>query len=264
MSDNRAFRGVWIPAEIWESKELTLQEKVMLVEIDSLSADESRGCYKSNKAFAEFFGLSLSRVSEIIKSLEKKGFITTKYKRKGREIVERNIFIKSRFEKLEGYSENRRGVFGKPKRGIRKTEEGYSENAEESNTKESNTVRVIQKDNIGGEPKKSDHDFSSWPTKPSQEVFDEWLTMRKRKKAPVTPLVMKRIGDELTIAAKQGTLVDECLAECVVRNWTGFKAEWVNRPQFGQRQQAPINKQPETQRYTGYDSESGKQLWGDK
>ena len=35
-SEYRAFRGVWIPAEIWLSEAMTLQEKVMLVEINSL------------------------------------------------------------------------------------------------------------------------------------------------------------------------------------------------------------------------------------
>ena len=33
MEDKRAFRGIWIPKEIWLSKDLTLQEKVFIVEI---------------------------------------------------------------------------------------------------------------------------------------------------------------------------------------------------------------------------------------
>ena len=48
MSDERAFRGVWIPAEIWLNRELSLQEKVMLIEIDSLQHPQ-KGCFKSNK-----------------------------------------------------------------------------------------------------------------------------------------------------------------------------------------------------------------------
>ena len=57
----RKFKGIWIPAEIWESSELTLQEKVFLVEIDSLNND--RGCYANNNYFAKFSGLSNTRVS---------------------------------------------------------------------------------------------------------------------------------------------------------------------------------------------------------
>lgn len=66
----RAFKGIWIPAEIWLNKDLTLLEKVFLVEIDSL--DNENGCFASNEYFSNFFGLSKNRCSEVIKSLEKK------------------------------------------------------------------------------------------------------------------------------------------------------------------------------------------------
>ena len=68
----RDFKGIWIPKEVWLSNDLTLQEKVFLVEIDSL--DNEEGCYASNQYFADFFGLSTTRVSLIIKSLYKNFF----------------------------------------------------------------------------------------------------------------------------------------------------------------------------------------------
>jgi hypothetical protein len=71
----RKFKGIWIPAEVWESPELTLQEKVFLVEIDSLNND--RGCYANNNYFGKFFGLSSTRVSIVIGSLIKKGYVTS-------------------------------------------------------------------------------------------------------------------------------------------------------------------------------------------
>ena len=64
----REFKGVWIPKEIWLNKELTIQEKSFIAEIDSLDNDE--GCFASNDYFSNFFGLSKNRCSEIIKSLE--------------------------------------------------------------------------------------------------------------------------------------------------------------------------------------------------
>ena len=70
---NRNFKGIWIPKEIWLSEDLTLQEKVFLVEIESL--DNEEGCYANNQYFAKFFGLSKTRVSLVIKSLIQKGFI---------------------------------------------------------------------------------------------------------------------------------------------------------------------------------------------
>lgn len=72
---NRKFKGIWIPNYIWLSKNLTLQEKIFLVEIDSL--DNNGGCYANNSYFGKFFGLSNTRVSLVIKSLIDKGYVTS-------------------------------------------------------------------------------------------------------------------------------------------------------------------------------------------
>jgi DNA-binding MarR family transcriptional regulator len=72
----RKFKGIWIPANIWESKELTLQEKVFLVEIDSLN-NGVNGCYANNTYFSKFFGLSVTRVSIVINNLVLKGYVTS-------------------------------------------------------------------------------------------------------------------------------------------------------------------------------------------
>lgn len=71
----RDFKGVWIPKEIWLEKNLTLQEKCFFVEIDSL--DNEDGCFASNQYFAEHFGISTVRVSEVINALVRKGYITS-------------------------------------------------------------------------------------------------------------------------------------------------------------------------------------------
>jgi len=92
MQQKRDFKGIWIPKEIWLSKELNVMEKLFLVEIHSL--DNKDGCFASNSYFAEFFGLKNTRVSQIVNSLIKKGFIEAKYERKGREIVKRVLTIK--------------------------------------------------------------------------------------------------------------------------------------------------------------------------
>lgn len=122
---DRGFKGIWIPKEIWLSNKLTLQEKIFLVEIDSL--DNEKGCFATNKHFSEFFGLSKPRCSEIIKSLENKGLITIDYLR---DSDKKNI--KKRIMKVVGIS----------KGGIRKTEEGYSGNLKENNTSNNNTNNI--------------------------------------------------------------------------------------------------------------------------
>ena len=87
----RGFKGIWIPKEIWLDKTLTLEEKVMLVEIDSLDCGD--GCFAQNAYFADFFDLSKNRVCAIIRSLKAKGYIVVNiiYKSGSKEVEKRSM-----------------------------------------------------------------------------------------------------------------------------------------------------------------------------
>lgn len=108
---NRDFKGIWIPKEIWLSTNLSVLEKVFLAEIDSL--DGTEGCFASNDYFAEFFGLSKDRCSEVISSLQKKKRIQVILNKvaqnKDRRII-RGVWAKiprpSRQKRLDGVGEN--------------------------------------------------------------------------------------------------------------------------------------------------------------
>lgn len=137
MSMERKFKGVWIPADTWLDRNLSITEKVMMVEIGSLETD-ARGCYASNAHFAEFFGLSISRVSEIISGLAAKGMLDVEQIREGKRVIERRIRVvpveterrqdqSSPFDKSNTPSENAANPFGKHV-------EPPSENTQGSNT----------------------------------------------------------------------------------------------------------------------------------
>lgn len=70
---NRGFKGVWIPREIWLEKDLSVMEKVILAEVNSL--DGERGCFASNKYFANFLGISEGRTAHLLADLIKRGYI---------------------------------------------------------------------------------------------------------------------------------------------------------------------------------------------
>jgi len=74
-------------------------------------------------------------------------------------------------------------------------------------------------------PKKLD--FSSWPEMPSDQVMQDWVSMRKDKRSKISQTVVDRLAKELHKAAAVGMSVDDCLSECVVRGWQGFKFEWM-------------------------------------
>lgn len=124
---NRDFKGVWIPAEYWLDPNLTMMEIMFITEIDSL--DHGEGCFASNNHFADFFGVTPGRASQIINSLKKKGYIELDYERNGKQVVRRLIRV---VRKLKG-------VFRKLNEGIKYSKGGYLENAEGSNTLFSNT-----------------------------------------------------------------------------------------------------------------------------
>lgn len=123
VNDNRrGFKGVWIPAEYWLDANLTMSEINMITEIDSL--DNGNGCYASNKHFAEFFGVTKGRASQIIASLKAKGYISISYDRDGKQITRRVIRVVNKLN---------RGIKN-TKPPIKNTKEGYLENCEERNT----------------------------------------------------------------------------------------------------------------------------------
>lgn len=124
---NRAFKGIWIPKEIWLNKDLSVMEKIFLVEIDSL--DNEDGCFASNKYFADFFDISKGRCSQIIKGLHEKNLIQIDYLYEGKEVKRRTIKVVNKFNR----------VVSKLNTPIKNTKDPYLENAKENNTVFNNT-----------------------------------------------------------------------------------------------------------------------------
>lgn len=148
---DRTFKGVWISKDLWINKDLTIQEKVMLVEIDSLETEE-KGCYASNSYFADFFGVTPYRVSQILRNLNEKGYIDVDYIMENKQIKERHIHIKRPpYPPKEGYLENLKG-------GIKKNAMGYLENC-----KENNIYNNINNNTLVDLPSTKDNNFDySW------------------------------------------------------------------------------------------------------
>jgi hypothetical protein len=61
----------------------------------------------------------------------------------------------------------------------------------------------------------------------SNSVWQEFKTLRKAKRAPITQRAIDAISSE---AQKIGWSLEKALEECVVRGWQAFKADWVVKP----------------------------------
>ena len=78
-----ATKGIWIPVEILRDHSLTMQEKLILMEIHQLTELDNNQCYASNEHFSKMLDISKKSVSNTISNLVKKGRI-------GVELSDRN------------------------------------------------------------------------------------------------------------------------------------------------------------------------------
>lgn len=71
---DRDFKGVWIPKDVWLDTNLTMLEKGILVEIDSLDMSDD-GCWASNEYLATFCQCSIPKVASAVSKLVDLGYI---------------------------------------------------------------------------------------------------------------------------------------------------------------------------------------------
>ncbi|MBA6120779.1 MULTISPECIES: helix-turn-helix domain-containing protein [Pseudomonas] len=198
----RKFQGVWIPASLWLDHSLSTNEKVMLVEISSLE-DDVRGCYATNAHFAAFFGLSVSRVSEIISGLAERGLIKVEQIREGKRVIERRLRLSNPFDKPKTPSENAANPFGKG-------DEPPSENTQGSNTPMSNTKRV--KALRAQDPE-------------AEAAFDQFWKLYPKKKSRKDAL---KAWEKLDPDAElQSVLLASLAKHCVSRDWTKEGGQFI-------------------------------------
>lgn len=216
MSDQkRKFQGVWIPATIWLDRSLSITEKVMLVEINSLEQPD-RGCYAGNDYFSGFFDLSKSRVSEIISNLAAKNLVRVVLIREGKQILGRQIWMTENGRLLTDgtppssenthtpSSENTTYPFGKGG-------DPSSEKAKENNTDSNNPESILLANFLSGVCPKVARDF---------------LKLRKDRKAILTETAMQGFIRE---AKKANVSLETALRICCEQTWTGFRADWYNK-----------------------------------
>jgi len=111
-SESRDFKGVWIPRDIWLDDRLSAIEKVLLIEIDSLSGGEL-GCIKTNETLAEFCQCSVRTVTQGISNLKELGLVYVE-SFNGRQRVLRSClanFASLPSKNCEAASQNLRGTY---------------------------------------------------------------------------------------------------------------------------------------------------------
>lgn len=78
------------------------------------------------------------------------------------------------------------------------------------------------------------------PDDVSDQVWDDFCKLRASKKAPLTESALQNIKTQANLAM---WTLENALAECCTRGWTGFKAEWVQHKASKQSALEMANRQ---------------------
>lgn len=170
----RDFKGIWVPAEVWLNKDLKLIEKMFMVEIDSL--DNEKGCYASNGYFAEFFGISKGRCSQIIKSLKEKNILEIEYQYEGKQIIKRVLRI------LKG--------------GVYFSKGGCLENDKGNNTEKNNTLLINKEKTLKKENSVFENKEIKKVTQLKTEKKEKEKIPQKRKKFTLADIDWPPVFDQ--------------------------------------------------------------------
>jgi hypothetical protein len=194
----RAFKGIWIPAEIWLNESLSLQEKAVLAEIDSFCS-RYESCYASNEHFANFIQVGERRIQKILKSLESKGFIEREiiYKKGTKEIEKRFLRVREGWRTKVHEGNEQKFVEG----GVQK----FADNIPSFNKSKNSKVNI--------------YSLAENCSDSFKEAWQGFVDMRKAKKKPMTEraakMILKKLdklsgGDE----EMQIAILDKSVVKC--------------------------------------------------
>lgn len=233
---NHEFKGVWIPATIWLNTELSIQEKMLLVKIDSF-----KECFASNQYLADFMGLSVPRVKAIIGNLRKLEFIHSKEERKGNLTIKRTLYVDPiKFHGIARIENDTKVVLDS----IR----GRIENDTHSNTDNNKEEKEIK-------------DLSATPPVNQaaidcESVFEFWkLSMNKTART----ILNKDRASKIKARLKEGYSVDEiklAITNCSKSAWNMNNS--VNDIEYICRNQQNLDKMLETTQHLSTTSQPTK------
>ena len=197
----RIVKGIWIPIEIWEAQDLSWNEKILLMEIDSFTS-QGKDCYISDEYIADKIGVSERSARAMISKLIELGYI-----------------IRTRFDGRRRYLESALAKQGG--RICQADRQGLPDTYIQS-------TYISPTEIINKKPGKYDFKKALLDIGVSEQVAKDWMEVRKAKGAANTETAFHSIQKEIL---KSGRPADECIRVAVENSWRGFKAEWLANQQ---------------------------------
>ena len=198
----RIVKGIWIPIEIWEANDLSWNEKILLMEIDSFTS-EGKDCFISDEYVAELLKLSARQASRLMSDLINKGYVA-----------------RTRFDGRKRYVASTLVVAATTKMAEQPRQKWRSTYIE--------STYISPTEIINNKGNRFDFKKALMEIGVTEQVAEDWLKVRKEAKASNTETAFKGILREIE---KTGLSADECIRVAAENSWRGFKAEWL----FNQR-----------------------------
>lgn len=181
---------------VWEREDLASTQKLVLLALADWANDEGL-CWPSINRLALKASLTTRGVQKAIRSLEDAGFIRRE------EIAGKgNRYWIS----IPANNVHPCTTFTPPLNEVHPTPEPRSPNTSETHQLTPKCNKLERPDCV------------------SEQVWFDFLQVRKSKKSPLTATALARIESE---AAKAGWSLQDAISESVSRGWQSFKADWV-------------------------------------
>lgn len=191
-------KGFWLSIELLHDKNTTMQEKLLLIEINQLSMLD-KGCIASNNHFAETFKVKKESISRSLSSLEQKGYITTEIKAGSRN-HDRTITIN---KMLFYYEQN---VIAPLTNCLE--------------TKENKTINKTKNISIDIVSSFFDENRDIKKDDKSIKIMSDFVTYRKQIKKPIkTTGNLKLYYNKLKELHLDGYDISKCIEEMKLREW---------------------------------------------
>lgn len=233
---DRLFRIDFYPQDwIIDTARLTPEERGVYIQIIALIYS-NRGPIENDPVWiAGVSGCSSRMVKSVISKLEEKGFVQFSGGKITQKRAENELNIKRKHLELSskgGRNRHENNRESKENKDLALSEDEVLLSSSSPYPYPYPYQTQLEEKEPKGSKKKSEiPEIPEIPEKPddvSEQVWRDFILHRKTKEASITETVIASFRQE---ALKVGWTLEQAMIESCVRNWQGFKAEWVKNNQ---------------------------------
>lgn len=219
----------FIPVEVIQDKRLTLEQTRVLIALFSFRGKTTNVVWPSRDAIASRTGMHISNISKATTALCDLGWLAKDGSGGFSKSTRYTISVPEIFDENETVAESAT-VAHWARGGVAESATGGVAHWARGNELTNELTKGTKNKSVAVKPVQK-------PEGMDDQIWTDWLQLRKTKKAPVTQTALDGIARE---ASKAGYTLEQALEACCSNGWQGFKAEWVNRPLTQQRGSSAI------------------------